>query len=544
MSIVSKLRCRGLTFVLITTLFFTLLQNALALTAFWHAIAETGRQHWLFMATVPVTLFCALNIVFSLLLLPWLRKPLVIILLLGGAYVNYVMYSFNVVIDRNMMQNALETDYQEIMALITPKMMLWILLLGVLPSVLVIAVKIQPAQHWLKAAGKRLANIALSLLVILIIAFFFYKDYAPLIRNHPHLVKMLVPTNYISGLTSALKREVESRQPLVDIGMDAREGSVIKQEPKKTLVILVVGETARAANFSLGGYSRETNPKLKQNNIIYFPHTTSCGTETAVSVPCMFSDMTRKEYDAVKAAHQEGLMDIVARAKVSVLWRENDGGCKGACDRIPHQDMTQLKPDGLCHNGSCYDDALLSKLDNYINGLTNDGLIVLHQMGSHGPAYFERYPAEYRQFTPTCDSNQIQDCDHQSLINTYDNTLLYTDAMLDKTLSLLKSHQQKFATALVYLSDHGESLGEKGLYLHGTPYLLAPDEQTHIPFLMWMSDDYKKDYQIDSGCLENKAQQQAFSQDNLFHTILGMLDIKTQEYKSELDILQGCRARE
>ncbi|WP_159565116.1 phosphoethanolamine transferase EptA [Budvicia diplopodorum] len=537
---VSKLSCSGLTFVLTTALFFTLFQNALAIKAFWHAIAANGGS-WLFAATVPVITFCVLNIIFSLLLLPIIRKPLVTIFLIAGAYVNYVMYSFDVVIDRNMIQNALETNTHEALDLVTVKMGVWLLVLGLLPAIVVWIVKIKPSVKPLKEIAQRTANIAISALLILLIAFFFYKDYAPLIRNNSGLVKMLVPTDYVSGLIGAVSKKIESHRPLVDIGQDADKGPTINAEKKKTLIVLVVGETARAANFSLGGYERETNPKLKQNNVIYFPNVSSCGTETAISVPCMFSDMPRKHYDAIKASHQEGLLDIVAKARISVLWRENDGGCKGACDRVPHQDIVQLNPEGLCQGGTCHDEALLHNLDNYINGLNNDGIIVLHQIGSHGPSYFERYPQEYRQFVPTCDSNQIQDCDHQSLVNTYDNTILYTDAVLDKTLTLLKSHDDKFATAMVYLSDHGESLGEKGLYLHGTPYLFAPKEQTHIPFLMWMSDDYKKNYRINGECVSDRAKQEEFSQDNLFHTILGMLNIQTSEYQPALDILDGCR---
>jgi len=144
---------------------------------------------------------------------------------------------------------------------------------------------------------------------------------------------------------------------------------------------------------------------------------------------------------------------------------------------------------------------LLHRLDNYTESLNNDGIIVLHQMGSHGPAYYRRYPPQFRQFTPTCDSNQIQDCDHQALINTYDNTLLYSDDMIGRTIDKLEALSDRFNVALIYLSDHGESLGEHGMYLHGAPYLFAPSQQTHIPLLLWMSEDYAKTFGIDEACL-------------------------------------------
>jgi lipid A ethanolaminephosphotransferase len=177
--------------------------------------------------------------------------------------------------------------------------------------------------------------------------------------------------------------------------------------------------------------------------------------------------MPRKDYDATLATHQEGVLDVLAHAGVNVLWRENDGGCKGACDRVPHVDMTKLKLPLDCDGDVCMDNVLLYKLNDYINSLKDDGVIVLHQMGSHGPAYYRRSTPEFRKFSPTCDSNQIQDCTHEQLVNTYDNSLLYTDAMLDDTIKLLQQYSGKFNTALVYLSDHGESLGENGMYLHG-----------------------------------------------------------------------------
>jgi lipid A ethanolaminephosphotransferase len=251
--------------------------------------------------------------------------------------------------------------------------------------------------------------------------------------------------------------------------------------------------------------------------------------------------MTRKTYDADIARHREGLLDVLAHAGINLLWRENDGGCKGACDRIPHTEMVQWNLDSLCTNKSCLDEVVLHRFGNVLDGLQQDSVIVLHLMGSHGPAYYRRYPDKFRKFTPTCDSNQIQDCDRQSLINTYDNTILYTDDIVSRTIDELKSHSDKLNTALVYLSDHGESLGENGIYLHGTPYMLAPSQQTHIPFLFWLSKDYQQNFSVNADCLASKAATEHVSQDNIFSTLLGMMDIKTSEYQPDMDILVSCR---
>ncbi|WP_145535992.1 phosphoethanolamine transferase EptA [Yersinia thracica] len=538
-----KLQCNGLVFILANALFFTLFQNALFIDKAWSLIHFDSSDSYFFAATIPVVIFCALNIIFSLLAVPVLRKPIIILFLLGGAVANYFMFSYGAVIDANMLQNAFETNAQEATALFTPRMALWLLILGIFPATLVCLVRIHATRPWWYMLGLRAANILLSTVIIMLVATLFYKDYASLIRNNKSIVKMLTPSNFVSGSVQFAKHKYfAGNMALVTIGEDAHKGPLISGQQKKTLVILVVGETARAENFSLGGYGRETNPRLQKQGVTYFKNASSCGTETAVSVPCMFSNMSRKNYDAALASHQQGLMDILAHAGLNLLWRENDGGCKGACDRIPHQDVTQLQLTADCENGVCLDNTLLYKLDNYINGLQGDTVIVLHQMGSHGPAYYRRSSPEIRQFSPTCDSNQIQDCTSQELVNTYDNSILYTDAMLDSTIKLLQQHHDKFNTALVYLSDHGESLGENGLYLHGTPYMFAPSQQTHIPLLMWLSPEYTKNYGINRQCLSDSAQNDEVSQDNLFHTLLGMMNVQTTEYQPGMDLLQKCRS--
>lgn len=413
--------------------------------------------------------------------------------------------------------------------------------LGVLAVFVAWWVKIRkPATRW-RGAAMRLLNIAVSALLIILVAALFYKDYASVFRNNKELVKSLSPSNSIVALNSWYAHNRMDNLPLVKIGEDARQKPVMHSGPRKNLTIVVLGETSRAGNFSLGGYDRETNPRLQRDDVVYFPKTTSCGTATAVSVPCMFSNMPRAHYDEELAHHQEGVLDILQRAGVQVLWNDNDGGCKGACDRVPHQNVTDLHLSGQCIDGECYDEVLFHNLDSYIDNLKQDGIIVLHTIGSHGPTYYNRYPAEFKKFTPTCDTNEIQSCTQQQLTNTYDNTILYVDYVVDKAIKLLQSKQDKFTTSLVYLSDHGESLGEDGVYLHGLPYSIAPDTQKHVPMLLWLSPDYQQRYGVSSQCLQQQAKTKDYSQDNLFSTLLGLLGVSTHEYQAADDILTPCR---
>lgn len=500
-----------------------------------------GLHNALVFATMPIVLICALNIILTLSSFLWLDRLLVSLFILLGASAQYFIMTFGVVIDRSMITNIIDTTPAESFALMSTKMVLTIALSGVLAVLIALWIKVKkPARAW-KSIALRLASIGGSALLIVIIALLFYKDYASLFRNNKELVKSLNPSNSVVAINSWYSHNRLAHLPLVRIGEDATQKTEMKNGPRRNLTILVLGETSRAENFSLGGYERETNPRLAKDDVVYFPKTTSCGTATAVSVPCIFSNMPRDHYNAELAQHQEGLLDVIQRAGINVLWNENDGGCKGACDRVPHQDMTRLDLPGQCIDGECYDDVLFHGLEDYINNLKGDGVIVLHTIGSHGPTYYNRYPKDLRTFSPTCDSNEIQNCTREELVNTYDNTIVNVDYIVDKAIKLLESKQNTFTTSLVYLSDHGESLGENGVYLHGLPWSIAPDTQKHVPMLIWLSPDYQQRYGVNYECLKNHAKANDYSQDNLFSTMLGLAGVSTREYQANDDILASCR---
>ncbi|WP_413737964.1 phosphoethanolamine transferase EptA [Sodalis sp. RH21] len=528
-------------FNIVVALTITFFQNVVFFHKTLQLIDVSGNHNLLFFLSMPVTLLMGLNILFSLILLPYIRKPIAIVLFIVDALAQYFMQSYGVIIDRGMIQNALDTTPAESLALLTPQLGLYLLVIGILPSILIIWIKVRPVTFsWLNA-GFYALNLLFSICIIALVATFFYKDYASLMRNNQQLIKNLTPSDMMIGSYSYYKHDYIKLQPFVNIGLDAKKIPVTRDNGKKNLIILVVGETSRAQNFSLGGYGKPTNPRLAADNVTYFPNTSSCGTATAVSVPCMFSGMPRRQYDGDKAANQDNVLDILKRAGIDILWRENDGGCKDVCLRVPTDDLSRWHMPELCSAGVCLDEALLRDLDKYIDERTGDTLIVLHTIGSHGPTYYQRYPKNIQAFTPTCETNEIQTCSTQALVNTYDNTIVYIDYMLDKTIKMLQAHSDKFNTALVYLSDHGESLGENGLYLHGMPYAVAPVQQTHIPMLMWLSPDYIQAHGVGERCLKDRAQRQQFSQDNLFSTLLGLLNVRTQLYQPDLDVFQPCR---
>lgn len=484
--------------------------------------------------------FCIFNLFLTLFAFKRVLKPVLIALFFISAGVAYFMNEYGVMIDAGMFRNFAETNATEVQGLLSPKLALYLLLLGLLPSLLLWKIPVNYRPWPRELLSKALVSVA-CVAVLGAVAMVNYQGLSSMFRNHHELRLMVVPSNYIGASMGYLSEQVASAQrPFVKIGEDAKRSPRGASHQRKSLTVLVVGESARAANFGLLGYGRDTTPNLrKENGLIAFSDVHSCGTETAVSVPCMFSDMARKDYDATQAKNQEGLLDVLQRAGLQVIWRDNQSGCKGTCDRVTLQDVSNLQDPLLCANHECRDEILLQGLQAFIDSMDRDTVLVLHQMGSHGPEYFKRYPKEYEKFTPVCESNALNNCSRESIVNGYDNTLLYTDHVLASLIDLLRQ-QSKVDTAMLYLSDHGESLGEYNLFLHGTPYMLAPDQQKHVPMLAWFSDSYQQAFGVDTHCLQNE-RNTPLSQDNLFHSMLGLLQVSTQVYNPRLDLFSICR---
>ncbi|MFJ2462964.1 phosphoethanolamine transferase [Pseudomonas sp. NPDC087615] len=488
-----------------------------------------------------VMILAAFNIVLTFLAFRPLLKPILTLMFLISAGVAYFMSQYGVMIDAGMLRNFAETNATEVRDLLSLKLFAYLLFLGVLPSWLLWKVPVN-YRRWHRELFSKVIVSFVSAAVIGGVALANYQGLSSLFRNHHELHLMLVPSNYIGASAGYLREQVASaHQPFVKIGEDAQRNPDLKVQPRKSLTVLVVGESARAQNFGILGYNRDTTPKLdKEAGLIAFTDVHSCGTETAVSVPCMFSNMDRKDYDASKAKNEEGLLDVLKRAGIDVIWRDNQSGCKGTCDRVTLQDVSNLKDPALCANSECRDEILLQGLQGFIDHLDKDTVLVLHQMGSHGPEYFKRYPKEYEHFTPVCESNALNNCSRESIVNGYDNTLVYTDHVLSSLIDVLRANQDKVDTAMLYLSDHGESLGEYNLFLHGTPYMLAPEQQKHVAMLAWFSDSYQKAYSVDTHCLQMN-RDKPLSQDNLFHSMLGLLEVRSKVYQPGLDMFAGCR---
>ncbi len=475
-----------------------------------------------------------LTLLLSLVSFKYTIKPLVITLLLVSSMTSYFMNSYNVVIDDTMIRNMIQTDIHESLDLLSLKQVLYFLFFGLLPSYYIYKVKIEKRGFKTELFAK-LKLILLSLVIIGIAIFSFSKHYTSFVREHKPLRFSINPTYWIYSTGKYINLTFNSA-PLVvkPIGLDAK---ILKKNSRSKIVVMVVGEAARADHFSLNGYERDTNPLLAQEDIINFSNTYACGTSTAVSVPCMFSKYDRNDYSYKKGISTENVLDVLKHTnQVAILWRDNNSDSKGVALRTLYEDYKSAKNNTNCEEGECRDDGMLVGLDKFI--AQNEGkdiFIVLHQMGNHGPAYYKRYTKKYKKFTPVCETNQLEQCSQEEIANAYDNVILYTDYFLTKTIDMLKEYDAEYDTAMIYMSDHGESLGEGGVYLHGLPYFMAPDAQTHIGTLMWFGESMKKE--INAVSLKQRADEE-YTQDALFHTLLGLFDVQTQEYDKDMDMLK------
>jgi lipid A ethanolaminephosphotransferase len=523
------------------TMWIALAGNA----ALWRELHVLGllqaQGGWLLAFTLAGMLAAGLFALLSLLAWRLALKPALVLLLFVSALGAHFMWTFGIVIDSSMATNTLQTDWREAGALLSPRLLLVVALAAALPSWLVWRV---PVAHrpWKQQSLRNAAGAMFGLAVLVALLLLSFQSLASTMRNHKELRYLMNPFNtlYAVGQTAfGGKRMTGDLEPL---GRDAHVAPPA-QGARPRLLLLVLGETGRSGNFGINGYERDTTPELARAGAATFRNAWSCGTSTAASVPCMFSNLGREGFSG-RQRDSENLLDVLQHAGLAVLWIDNQaGGCKGVCARIPTVDTSKSRDPLFCASGECHDEILLAGLDERIAALPEAKrrlgvVLVMHQMGSHGPAYSERTPRPRKRFLPECTSSHLPDCSGQELRNAYDNTIAYTDHVLGSAIGWLKTRSD-YDGALLYVADHGESLGENNIYLHGLPYALAPDLQKHVPWITWLSPSFQQRTGVTLSCLRRQADTR-LSHDNLFHSVLGLMQVATSAYRAPLDAYAGC----
>lgn len=524
-------------FIFLTSAYFAFILNVKFWRFAFEKISIDNAGTAFFVMTLPFFIFVPLFWFFCLIVVPRIAKPAVILLLFLSAASSYALSNLGVVINSDMIRNIAETNVRETADLFTWNAFFYVLAAGGLPAAAVCMTRIE-FSPFKKELRRRLTFFLTGLAVLGVFGAVSYKEYASFGRNNRQVRHYINTFNYIYAVARYYQRSRSADRKFVVLDESPRIKP--RKSPEKRVVVLVVGETARAQNFSLYGYKKETNPLLAQNKeIIVFKDVSSCGTATAVSLPCMFSVLPKKDFDVTDANFTQNLLDIAQSAGYDVEWKDNDDGCKKVCNRVKTIDAKTGNKKPFCFGDYCHDGILIDGLDERLASVEKDTLIVLHAMGSHGPTYYKRYPDAFKRFNPTCDTANLQDCPREQIVNTYDNTIAYTDHVIASVIEVLKRHPE-LQSSMLYMSDHGESLGENNIYLHGLPYAFAPDYQKKVPMILWLSDSLKQSAALNASCLKQKAEKESFSHDNYFHSVLRLLGVQTTAYDAKLDVFDGC----
>ena len=524
----------------LTCCYITLIINLPFLLKAGYAITSLADYNVLFLLSLPLFLLSLTLIFQSLFAFRWITKPLLILVVICSSLLFYATVTYGIIFDYGMIQNTVETDSAEVFSYINIYAIFFFIVFGFLPSLYIYGVQLSYKSFFYELLS-RLKLISLAVVATVIIGCFFYSNYAAVGRNNKELISYIIPYKMVDSSVKFIRNQYI--YPPLKFKLLDTAPSIERDNHRKHVTVLVLGETARAQSFSLNGYEKPTNQFTQQQNVVSFSNVSSCGTATAVSVPCMFSRLNKADYNKRIATSQQNVVDLIHLAGADVLWiSNNNGSCKGVCTRVKSQQISTDKGNSLCDGEYCYDEALLKPLQIKLENLTSENtLIVLHMMGSHGPTYFKRYPENKRVFIPDCRRSDIQNCTHEQLVNTYDNTIAYTDYVLSEVVKKLGqlSDESNIESSLLYISDHGESLGESGVYLHGLPYSFAPKEQTHVPMIYW-TDPMQTDFNL--ACL-SQSQNISISHDNIFDTLLSIMSVRTQAYHMDNDPFKHCKSQ-
>lgn len=510
-------------------------------SGFWDRVALNFPQSLAQQALFGLGVW-ALTVLVLELLGPWhLQKPVAAVLILIAAGAHYYERIFGVLIDREMIRNVFETTMTESRHLMTGTAIVQIALTGVLPAALVFWPRVRRVGVWHQIWRWPL-GVTLSFAVMAGALFGDYKAFSATLREHHDLLGAYQPGASLNATLRYAREQWKSADPIArPLGTDAQSGPLLAAIDKPVLLVIFAGETARAQNFGLNGYARDTTPELRRRDVINFTDTTSCGTSTAVSLPCMFSHLTQADYSRSGFLSEENLLDVLGHAGIVVEWHDNNTGDQKIAARTGWARVDETLAPEVCAE-ECTDEVFLPLIADRLATITQNTVLVLHMIGSHGPAYHLRYPPARAVFQPECKTSQFSACTVAEIVNSYDNTILETDFVLSRAIDMMQA-SDRVRPAMIFLSDHGESLGEDGLYLHAAPQFMAPETQTKVPFVLWLSQDFQTSMKLNPDCLRD-ASLRPVSHDNLFHSVLGLMDISTTVREPALDLIGVCRSGE
>ena len=534
MTSLPKIEVTSRQFLLGTACLYLIVFNFPFMAHSYRAAFETANTSVTFLIALPMLLLAILYLTFSLTLWGRAAKPMLGLVSLASLAVLYGELSFGVVFDNDMVRNVFETDFSEARSYLSLSSVSFLAVGSaiIIAALAVFDIQFLPLSQEIRS---RVTSNALLAVIAVLLTYSCYGEFAATARNNNVLKRELVPFEWFDSTLdywAARLWNTNHHFTLIDSEPHLADSGSVKAHA----TIVIVGETARADHFEYDGYPRNTNQHTKPYEVVYIQDVHSCGTSTAISVPCMFSDQTQEQFVPSEAKHRQNALDIASLATVEVIWIDNNSGCKGVCDRVNHERFNPKTAGPLCDGNYCLDEILVARLKEELPSQPNaEKIIVLHEIGSHGPTYFRRYPEKQKVFAPDCRRSDIQNCSQEELVNAYDNTIVYTDWVNAGVLQVLDEAKATTDATVLYVSDHGESLGENGLYLHGMPYFLAPESQTHVPMWIWQTgaNGWRE-------CIRQNSDHMVMSHDIVFHTILDAAHVESGALKPKQSLLTGC----
>lgn len=433
-------------------------------------------------------------------------RILISIFFIINAFTLYFINTYGVIIDESMIGNILNTNYEESKSFLSFRLLGYIVVLGFAPGYFILTVPVVK-----ESIRKCLLILLSSTVFILLFVFVNSSNWLWIDKNSKTLGGLVMPWSYTVNTALFFIHEYQSNEK--EILLPAARMT----DNDKAVVVLVIGESARRENFSLYGYERKTNPLLSKIDNLHAFQANSCATYTTAGVKCILEHQDTGDL-------YEILPNYLYRHNVDISWRTTNWGEPPV--HIKDYQNNEMLQSG-CKGENCgYDEILVSGLrERILSSNKQKILIILHTSTSHGPIYSKKYPKQFEVFSPVCNSVELSKCSHQELINAYDNTIVYTDYILSRVIGELKE-LKNYRSSMIYVSDHGESLGEKNLYMHGLPISIAPKQQYEIPFIVWSSGG--------PAVKNNKF----VSQNYVFHSVLRFLGIQSPVYNAKMSVFK------
>ena len=476
----------------------------------------------IFLLASLVIIMLVLNFMMTYLVMFLIRivgRILLAILSLINATAVYFIYTYSVIIDATTIENVFNTRYSEASGFFSWSLWLYIIVFGLLPALYCL---LQPVVFG--KAKKMGICCGSSLAIVLVVALLNFNQTLWISQHDTELGGLLQPWSYLANTFRVISSQHDEQVEEIKLP----DGKITDNE--KAVVVLVIGESARKANFQLYGYQRDTNPLLSKQKGLKVYQATSCATYTTAGAKAILEPINSDDL-------YELLPNYAFRTGVDVSWRTSNWGEPPIHidEYLTDDELGVLYPD----ENEVYDAILFKGLRERIeSSQKNKVLIILHTSTSHGPKYADKYPKEFEVYKPVAKNVEEGEKNVGMLINAYDNTIRYTDFLLNNLINTLRS-MSDWNSAIIFISDHGESLGENKMFMHGLPMKLAPKVQYEIPFLVWTSDNFRNYKRTSSEQDAPKGELPAvLEQHYIFHSVLNLLSIQSPAYNKDYDIFE------